>query len=128
MNGVRLVYLRDENKVPVGCVAYLDLEPSVFAYGVSFLNSEADVALKESARHIARERLKLAVIPVERKNCQGRFGTVEVRGNLLNEKVADLMEKIAAKPLHGKNEVRMRMVTDLFRAARNLRKQKIEAA
>jgi hypothetical protein len=128
MNSVRLVYLRDSNKVPVGCVAYRDLEPNVFAYGVSFRNSEADLAWKEGARHVACGRLRLAEILAERKNCQGRFGTIEVRGNSLNEKVADLLQKIATKTLHGKSEVRERMVVDLLVTAHNLLKQKTVAA
>jgi hypothetical protein len=128
MSDVRLVYLRDGNKTPVGCVAYMDLEPNVFTYGVAFLNSEADVSLKEAARHVARERLKLALIPVERKHCQGRFGSLQVSGDSLNQKVSDLLEQIARQPLHGKNEVRVRMVADLLQTAVRLRKQKTEAA
>jgi len=127
-NDVRLVYLRDENKVPVGCLAYSDVKPNVFTYDVSFLNSEADTVSKEAARHVAVERLLLAQISVKRKHCQGRFGTIDVRGKSLNEKVADCLEKVAANPLHGNADVRARMVRDLLATAHNLRKQKTAAA
>jgi len=129
MSNARLVYLRGHDKTPVGCVAFMDLDSNSFTYGVSFFNFEDGQAVsKETARHVARERLKLALIPVERKHCQGRFGTISVNGKTLNQKVADLLEKIARLPLHGRDEVRLRMVGDLLTTASSLRSKKSAAA
>ena len=120
----RFIYLRStptdvENGVypqadlPVGCLAYRDMGNDTFAYGLSFLNSEVDAVTKEAARNVAQSRLKMACAGVHRKRCQGRFGLFLASGNSLREKVAGLIHEVSLKELHGRPQIRERVVRQL---------------
>lgn len=96
----RIMYLRDSDNNPVGCLAYRTITPrgnrETIAFGLSFLNSEVDSANRKAARRVAEGRLALALTEETRTNQQGRWGQVICVGTNVNEKVASLLSQLSS--------------------------------
>jgi len=96
----RIMYLRDNDNNPVGCLAYRTVTPrgnrETIAFGLSFLNAEIDSANRKAARRVAEGRLALALTEETRANQQGRWGQVVCIGRNVNEKVANLLSQLSS--------------------------------
>lgn len=96
----RIMYIRDNNNNPVGCLAYRSVTPrgnrETMAFGLSFLNAEIDSANRKAARRVAEGRLALALAEETRTNQQGRWGQAVCVGTNVNEKVANLLSQLSS--------------------------------
>ena len=85
------------SRIPIGCIAYTELEDNLMAYGYSALHPD-DVGffVKKEARSRAASRLTLAVNNTKRTIAErGIVGIVEVKdAKCLNDKVIAIIQNI----------------------------------